>query len=54
MTYCLEYMLKALKNWDKLDITIKKQFYKKIQERLKNPRVQKDKLSGCANIYKIK
>ena len=54
MTYCLEYMPKALKNWDKLDITIKKQFYKKIQERLKNPRVQKDKLSGCANIYKIK
>ncbi|BFU78255.1 type II toxin-antitoxin system RelE/ParE family toxin [Arcobacter sp. 15-2] len=54
MTYCLEYMPKALKNWDKLDITIKKQFYKKIQERLKNPRVQKDKLSGYANIYKIK
>ena len=24
MTYCLEYMPKALKNWEKLDITIKK------------------------------
>lgn len=54
MTYCLEYMPKALKNWDKLDITIKKQFYKKLQERLKNPRVQKDKLSGYENVYKIK
>jgi len=54
MTYYLEYMPKALKNWDKLDITIKKQFYKKLQERLKNPRVQKDKLSGYENVYKIK
>mgnify|MGYP004748488375 CR=1 FL=1 len=54
MTYYLEYIPKALKNWDKLDITIKKQFYKKLQERLKNPRVQKDKLSGYASVYKIK
>ncbi len=54
MTYCLEYMPKALKNWDKLDTTIKKQFHKKLQERLKNPKVQKDKLSGYTNIYKIK
>lgn len=54
MTYYLEYLPKALKKWNKLDITIKKQFYKKLQERLKNPKVQKDQLSGYANIYKIK
>jgi len=47
-------MPKALKNWNKLDIAIKKQFYKKLQERLKNPKVKKDKLSGYENIYKIK
>ena len=54
MTYCLEYIPKALKNWDKLDIKIKKQFYKKLQERLKNPRILKDKLRGYENVYKIK
>jgi mRNA interferase RelE/StbE len=41
MTYYLEYMPKALKNWDKLDITIKKQFYKKLQERLKKSKSSK-------------
>ena len=54
MTYYLEYMPKALKKWNKLDISIKKQFYKKLQERVKNPKVQKDKLSGYSDIYKIK
>jgi len=54
MIYYLEYLPKALKNWKKLDITIKKQFYKKLQERLESPKVQKDKLSGYQNIYKIK
>ena len=54
MTYYLEYMPKALKKWNKLDITIKKQFYKKLKERLENPKIKKDKLSGYSNIYKIK
>jgi len=54
MTYYLEYMPKALKKWYKLDITIRKQFFKKLQQRLENPKVQKDKLSGYNNIYKIK
>ncbi len=54
MNYYLEYMPKALKKWDKLDTAIKKQFYKKLQERLVDPKVQKDKLSGYSNIYKIK
>ncbi|MFK5937850.1 MAG: type II toxin-antitoxin system RelE/ParE family toxin [Sulfurimonas sp.] len=54
MTYCLEYMPKALKKWNKLDIIIRKQFYKKLQERLENHRIKKDKLSGYTNVYKIK
>ena len=54
MTYCLEFMPQALKKWKKLDITIKKQLHKKLEERLENPKVQKDKLSGYNNIYKIK
>lgn len=54
MTYCLEFMPKVLKKWKKLNLTIKKQFHKKLEERLKNPKVQKDKLSGYNDIYKIK
>jgi len=54
MTYCLEFMPQALKKWKKLDITIKKQLHQKLKERLENPKVQKDKLSGYNNIYKIK
>ena len=54
MNYYLDYMPKALKKWNKLDIVIKKQFYNKLQERLKNPRVQKDKLIGYKDVYKIK
>ena len=30
------------------------QFYKKLQERLLNPKVPKDKLGGYENVYKIK
>ena len=47
-------MPKALKKWKKLDLTIKKQLHKKLEERLENPKVQKDTLSGYDNIYKIK
>jgi len=54
MTYYLEYIPKALKKWNKLDLSIKKQFYKKLEERLSNPRITKYKLRGYKNIYKIK
>jgi len=54
MTYSLEYMPKALKEWKKLDHSLKIQFYKKLEKRLDNPRVPKDKLSGYENVYKIK
>ncbi len=54
MTYSLEYKPKALKAWNKLDHALKIQFYKKLQKRLENPKVPKDKLSGYENVYKIK
>jgi mRNA interferase RelE/StbE len=54
MSYSLEFHPKALKEWKKLNPTIKEQFKKKLQERLKNPKVVKDKLSGFDNVYKIK
>jgi mRNA interferase RelE/StbE len=54
MTYSLEFDPRALKEWYKLNSTIRDQFKKKIAERLENPKVSKDKLSGFTNVYKIK
>ncbi|WP_456370527.1 type II toxin-antitoxin system RelE family toxin [Thermodesulfatator atlanticus] len=54
MSYDLAFHPKALKEWKKLDIHIKEQFKKKLKERLENPKVAKDKLSGFEDVYKIK
>lgn len=54
MSYSLDFHPKALKEWKNLNYSIKVQFHKKLKERLENPRVQKDKLSGYENFYKIK
>ena len=54
MSYALEFKPKALKEWKSLDATIRKQFYKKLVQRLEEPRVPHDKLSGFADVYKIK
>jgi mRNA interferase RelE/StbE len=54
MSYKLKFLPKALKEWKKLDSTISKQFKKKLQERLENPKVTKDKLRGFEDVYKIK
>lgn len=54
MSYSLEFKSQALKEWKKLNSTIKEQFKKKLVERLKTPRVEKDKLSVFENVYKIK
>ena len=54
MSYSLEFKPKALKEWNKLNSTITSQFKKKLKERLENPKVLKDKLSGYENVYKIK
>ncbi|MFP4333514.1 MAG: type II toxin-antitoxin system RelE family toxin [Campylobacterales bacterium] len=54
MSYFLDFHPKALKEWKQLDSSIKIQFQKKLKERLENPKVPKDKLSGFDNVYKIK
>ena len=54
MSYSLEFKPKALKEWKKLDHSIKLQFHKKLGERLIAPRVPHSKLSAYKNVYKIK
>lgn len=54
MTYKLKFDKRAWKEWEKLGYPVKEQFKKKLEERLKNPRVPSDKLSGHADRYKIK
>jgi mRNA interferase RelE/StbE len=54
MTYKLKFTKYSNKEWRKLNSTVVTQFKKKLKERLENPKVQKDKLSGYENVYKIK
>ena len=54
MTYKLRFLPAALKEWEKLGAPIKSQFKKKLAERLENPKVPADKLSGYEAVYKIK
>ena len=54
MSYELEFLPSALKEWQKLDNSVKTQFKRKLKERLENPKVVKDKLRGYDNVYKIK
>jgi len=52
--YALEFKPTALKEWKKLAPVLQEQFKKKLKQRLYNPHVQSDALSGLANCYKIK
>ena len=54
MTYNLELVSEALKEWKALDSTVQKQFKKKLAERLKHPVVPASRLFGTTNRYKIK
>ena len=54
MIYELDFKESALKEWHKLDATLRTQFKKKLVEVLKMPHIPKSKLSGGVNIYKIK
>lgn len=55
-TYNLEFHEAALKEWRRLDGSIKQQFKVKLAERLSNPRVPKAQLRGkdMRDVYKIK
>lgn len=54
MSYRLKFKDEALKEWHKLDSTLREQFKKKLVECLKTPRMPAAKLSGHADRYKIK
>jgi mRNA interferase RelE/StbE len=54
MTYRLEFLPSARKEWDKLGATIRQQFVKKLRERLKHPRVPAAALHSMPDHYKIK
>jgi len=54
VTYKLEFLTEALKEWKALDSTTKNQFKKKLTERLENPLIPSAKLLGAKNRYKIK
>jgi mRNA interferase RelE/StbE len=54
MTYKLTFLKSAKKEWDKLTPVIQEQFKKKLKERLITPIVQKDKLFGLNDCFKIK
>lgn len=54
MTYKLSFHTLALAEWQTLDGSIKAPLKKKLAERLENPLVPADALSGMPNCYKIK
>jgi len=54
MTYKLEFLRSAQKEWRKLGPTIRKQFRNNHRQRLVNPKISSSKLSGAANRFKIK
>jgi mRNA interferase RelE/StbE len=54
MSYDLQFLPSALKEWQKLGSTIRDQFKKKLAERLSEPRISGDALHGLAHHCKIK
>ena len=54
MSYKLLFLPSAWKEWKKLGSTIQEQFKKKLSERILNPIVSGDRLTGQKNYYKTK
>ena len=54
MTFELEFLPSARKEWNRLGATIRQQFIKKLKERLTGPRVPSAALQGMPDHYKIK
>lgn len=46
MSYELQFLPSALKEWKKLGDTVREQFKAKLVERLEQPRVEADRLRG--------
>jgi len=54
MSYSLEFVESALKEWRKLSPGIRAQLKKKLAERLEHPHVASARLHGMQDCYKIK
>lgn len=54
MTYNLEFDKRALKEWQKLDSSIRAQLKKKLAQILNNPRIESSRLRELEDCYKIK
>ena len=54
MSYELEFVESALKEWRKLSADIRGQLKAKLAERLETPRVPAARLHGMPDCYKIK
>lgn len=54
MSFDLQFLPSALKEWGKLGSPIREQFKRKLAERLERPRVPSDALHGMTDHYKIK
>ncbi|MDE1497275.1 type II toxin-antitoxin system RelE/ParE family toxin [Xenorhabdus bovienii] len=54
MIYKIKFREDALKEWNKLDKAILKQFAKKLKKCCENPRIPSAKLRGMPDCYKIK
>lgn len=54
MTYSLEFDRRALKEWRKLDRSIRNQFKKKLVEVVEAPHIEKNRLCQHLDCYKIK
>ncbi len=54
MTYKLVFKVDAKKEWDALDSTVRSIFAKKLKERIQQPCIERSRLSGMKDCYKIK
>lgn len=54
MSFSLEFLKPAQKEWRKLGATVQTQFKAKLAERLETPRVPGDQIRGYPDHYKIK
>ncbi|MCU9956702.1 type II toxin-antitoxin system RelE/ParE family toxin [Burkholderia sp. BKH01] len=54
MTFELAFLEPALKEWKRLDRTVRDQFKARLAERLEEPRIPSAKLHGHPDRYKIK
>ena len=53
-TYEIDFLEDALKEWKKLDPSVRNQFARKLAERVSSPRVAASQLRGMPSCYKIK